>query len=109
MFTFGFFTTNLPYLFLGFGYLFYFVTATVNQEVADKWFAPNDQTIEISEADQDLHAQGCFDYHYCDNIKKAPFVDCTFAPAALLHFQKPLVADIQSAYYAPLYSRPPTV
>ena len=109
MFTFGLFTTYTPYLLLVFGYLFYFVTATVDQDLADKWFSPDNNRLEILASDKVIDTHDCIDYHYtCTSAKQAEYNSSAFALTKILRVEKPQTPLVSSTYYAPLYSRPPT-
>jgi len=57
MFTFGFFTTSIPYLLLAISSLFYFITLQVDKELADKWFSPYGSTevVSVHEVSSQLH------------------------------------------------------
>lgn len=109
MFTFGLFTTYTPYLLLVFGYLFYFVTATVDQDLADKWFSPDNNTLEILASDKVINTHNCIDYHYaCIGANQPESNSNAFALTKILRIAKPQTAIVSTKYYAPLYSRPPT-
>ena len=109
MFTFGFLTTSTPYLLLGLGYLFYFVTAMVDQDLADKWFfivAP----IEVCSDDHLVEQEDCIDYYnVADNLPQHPVYIPAFASTPIAPTGEPQVAFIAISLAAPSLSRPPNV
>lgn len=61
MFTFGFFTTNIPYILIALSSLFYFVTTMVDKDLADKWFSV-EGGIEVQADDAFATVDDCADY-----------------------------------------------
>ena len=109
MVTFGFFTTSTPYILFVLGYLFYFVTAAVDQDLADKWFSIIAPT-EICSDDHRVKLEDCIDYNNIAYEKaEQPVYISTFAPIPIAPIGKPHAAYLAIALATPSLSRPPNV
>ncbi len=109
MFTFGFFTTNIPYVLLLLGYFFYFITAIVDKDLADKWFS-TESAIALSSDGGLVELEDYVDFY--DVVYVEPTDNsCIFSFPSILPviLEQPHAAVMGKVSYPPTFTRPPTV